>query len=129
MTLDGKVIARPVIDESTGEIIADVNSELSTAVLDKAKEAGISEISVIFFDGLAVGPYLRNTLLVDKVNTKEESLHRDLQASSPRRAAHDRCGYSLLQALILRSRNLRFVGSWSLEDQSPLQHFVRRNTG
>lgn len=72
--LDGKVIARPVIDESTGEIIADVNSELSVNVLDKAREAGITEITVIFFDGLAIGPYLRNTLLVDKVNTKEESL-------------------------------------------------------
>src|SRR5580692_12204273 len=42
--LDGKVIAKPVIDESTGEIIADVNSELSVAVLDKAREAGISEL-------------------------------------------------------------------------------------
>ncbi len=72
--LEGKVIARPVIDESTGEIIADVNSELSINILDKAREAGINEISVIFFDGLAVGPFLRNTLLVDKVNTKEESL-------------------------------------------------------
>jgi DNA-directed RNA polymerase subunit beta len=72
--LEGKVIAKPVIDESTGEIIADVNTELSTSILDKSREAGISELSVIFFDGLAVGPYLRNTLLVDKVNTKEESL-------------------------------------------------------
>ncbi len=72
--LEGKVIAKPVIDESTGEIIADVNTELSISILDKSREAGISELSVIFFDGLAVGPYLRNTLLVDKVNTKEESL-------------------------------------------------------
>lgn len=72
--LAGKVIARPVIDESTGEIIADVNSELSQDIIDKARDAGIAELSVIFFDGLAVGPYLRNTLLVDKVNTKDEAL-------------------------------------------------------
>ncbi|MBX7230873.1 MAG: DNA-directed RNA polymerase subunit beta [Bdellovibrionales bacterium] len=72
--LDGKVIAKPVIDETTGEIIADVNQELTVDVVDKAKSAGISQFSLIFFDGLAVGPYLRNTLLVDKVTTKEESL-------------------------------------------------------
>jgi DNA-directed RNA polymerase subunit beta len=72
--LDGKVIAKPVIDEATGEIIADVNSEINGSILDSAREAGISELSVIFFDGIAVGPYLRNTLLVDKVSTKEEAL-------------------------------------------------------
>ena len=72
--LEGRVLAKPLIDESTGEIIADVNSELSAAMMDQAKAAGINQLDVIFFDGLAVGPYLRNTLLVDKVGTKEESL-------------------------------------------------------
>lgn len=72
--LDGKVIARPVIDESTGEIIADVNQELTADIVDRAREAGLTEFHLIFFDGLAVGPFLRNTLLVDKVTTKEESL-------------------------------------------------------
>ena len=35
---------------------------------------GIDRFFMIFFDGLTVGPYLRNTLLVDKVNNKDESL-------------------------------------------------------
>ncbi len=72
--LEGKVLAKPLIDESTGEIIADANSELSVDIINRSVEAGIHEFKVIFFDGLAVGPYLRNTLLVDKVTTKEESL-------------------------------------------------------
>jgi len=72
--LEGKVIARPLIDESTGEIIADANAELSKDILERASAAGITELSLIFFDGLSVGPYLRNTLLVDKVGTAEESL-------------------------------------------------------
>lgn len=72
--LDGKVIAKPLIDESTGEIIADANSEVSKDVLDKAIEAGITDFHLIFFDGLSVGPYLRNTLLVDKVGTADEAL-------------------------------------------------------
>ncbi len=72
--LEAKVLAKPLIDEETGEIIADSNSEMSNSILDRAIAAGIKEFSVIFFDGLAVGPYLRNTLLIDKVSTKEESL-------------------------------------------------------
>lgn len=72
--LEGKIIARPLIDESTGEIIADANAEVSKDILEKATAAGITQFSLIFFDGLSVGPYLRNTLLVDKVGTGEESL-------------------------------------------------------
>jgi DNA-directed RNA polymerase subunit beta len=72
--LSGKVVAVPLIDESTGEIIADVNQELTPEIIDGAIAAGIREIKLIFFDGLSVGPYLRNTLLVDKVSTQEESL-------------------------------------------------------
>ncbi|MCB0419477.1 MAG: DNA-directed RNA polymerase subunit beta [Bdellovibrionales bacterium] len=72
--LVGKVVAKPLIDESTGEIIADCNAELTLEMIDAAIGAGISEFNLIFFDGLAVGPFLRNTLLVDKVFSKEESL-------------------------------------------------------
>ena len=72
--LDGKVLAKPLIDESTGEIIADANNELSASLIKKAIGAGITDFKLIFFDGLTVGPFLRNTLLVDKINNKEEAL-------------------------------------------------------
>ncbi len=74
LDLDGKVIAKPLIDESTGEIIADANAEMSIDILNRSMAAGISEFHLIFFDGLSLGPYLRNTLLIDKVGTSEEAL-------------------------------------------------------
>ena len=74
LDLEAKVIAKPLIDESTGEIIADANAEMSADILTRSMAAGISEFHLIFFDGLSVGPYLRNTLLVDKVGTSEEAL-------------------------------------------------------
>lgn len=72
--LAGKVLAKPLIDMTTGEIIADVNQEVSAELLEIASNAGIKEFSLIFFDGLSVGPYLRNTLLIDKVNSSEEAV-------------------------------------------------------
>ena len=68
--LIGKVIGMPIIDETTGEIVADANSEVTIEVLEQLTEAGIDKLDLIFFDGLTVGPYLRNTLLIDKVSTK-----------------------------------------------------------
>lgn len=72
--LVGKVIGKPIVDKNTGEVIADVNSELTKDTVLAAVKAGIKELKLIFFDGLSVGPYLRNTLLVDKINSVEESL-------------------------------------------------------
>lgn len=84
--LEGKVVAKPIIDESTGEILADANAEMNQETLEKAIEAGIYKFQLIFFDGLAVGPHLRNTMLVDKVSSKEEALievYRRLRPGEP----------------------------------------------
>jgi DNA-directed RNA polymerase subunit beta len=81
--LEGKVLAKPLVDESTGEIIADANQELDKAHILRAIEAGIDRFQLIFFDGLTVGPFLRNTLLVDKVNSKEEALLKIYQHLRP----------------------------------------------
>ncbi len=70
----GKAVAKPILDLTTGEVLADTNSELTSETMDQALQAGVTEFRVIFFDGLSVGPYLRNTLLVDKVTTQEEAL-------------------------------------------------------
>ena len=49
-------------------------------------EKGVAEFPILFIDGLNVGPYLRDTLLVDKVETEEESLleiYRRLRPGDP----------------------------------------------
>lgn len=81
--LTGKVLAKPLIDEETGEIIADSNTELDVTVINRGLDAGITQFHMIFFDGLTVGPFLRNTLLVDKVASKEESLLKIYQHLRP----------------------------------------------
>ncbi|KPK54403.1 MAG: DNA-directed RNA polymerase subunit beta [Myxococcales bacterium SG8_38_1] len=82
----GKVAAEDVIDEDTGEILLAVNEEVTEARIDALREAGINEFKVLFIDGLNVGSYLRDTLLVDKVQSQDEGIleiYRRLRPGDP----------------------------------------------
>src|SRR5215213_8705729 len=72
--LAGKVSARDVIDDSTGEVLLQCNEELNEAKLDELRERGVERVEVLFIDNLNVGPYLRNTLLIDKLQGPDEAV-------------------------------------------------------
>jgi DNA-directed RNA polymerase subunit beta len=82
----GKVAAEDVVDEETGEILLAVNEEVTEARIDSLREAGVNEFKVLFIDGLNVGSYLRDTLLVDKVQSQDEGIleiYRRLRPGDP----------------------------------------------
>ncbi len=72
--LVGKVSAKDVIDESTGEVLLQCNEELSEEKLDELRDRGVEKVEVLFIDNLNVGPYLRNTLLSDKLQGPDEAV-------------------------------------------------------
>ena len=72
--LNGAVVAKPIFDAQTGEIIADTNQHMTEDIFQQARKKGISDFQLVFFDGLAVDPYLSNTLLIDKVSDQSEAL-------------------------------------------------------
>ncbi|MGV3621341.1 MAG: DNA-directed RNA polymerase subunit beta, partial [Archangium sp.] len=69
-----KVSAFDVVDESTGEVIIECNEELTQGSVEELLKRGHKEIKVLFIDNLNVGPYLRDTLLMDKIETPEEAV-------------------------------------------------------
>jgi DNA-directed RNA polymerase subunit beta len=84
--LIGKVSAADVIDKETGEVLLEVNEEVTEITLDRLRQAGIGEFKVLFIDGLNVGPYLRDTLIADKVKTTEDAImeiYRRLRPGDP----------------------------------------------
>ena len=84
--LVGKVSARDVIDESTGEVLLQCNEELTEGKVDELRDRGVAEFDVLFIDGLNVGPYLRNTLIADKLQGPEEAImeiYRRLRPGDP----------------------------------------------
>ena len=72
--LYGKFLARPAVDQESGEVIADAGAELNEELLNKIKEAKITSLEILFIDGVNVGPYIRNTLEIDKNHCREEAL-------------------------------------------------------
>ncbi len=84
--LVGKVAAHDVVDKETGEVVLEVNEEVTEAKLEKLREASIEEFKILFIDGLNVGSYLRDTLLAEKVKTTEDAImeiYRRLRPGDP----------------------------------------------
>jgi DNA-directed RNA polymerase subunit beta len=84
--LVGKVSAHDVIDETTGEVLLQCNEELTEAKLDELREHGIASFKILFIDNLNVGPYLRDTLIADKLQGPDEAImeiYRRLRPGDP----------------------------------------------
>ena len=84
--LAGKISSYDVVDMNTGEIIVECNEEITAAHLKEIEARGIEEVEVLYIDGKFVGSFLRDTLLVDKITTKEEAIieiYRRLRPGDP----------------------------------------------
>ncbi|RDV37940.1 DNA-directed RNA polymerase subunit beta [Bradymonadaceae bacterium TMQ3] len=79
----GKVAAEDIFDMETGEILVECNEELTEAKLEELLTRGIESINVLFIDNVNVGPYLRNTLLVDKITNAEDAILEIYQRLRP----------------------------------------------
>ena len=70
----GKFVAKDMINESTGAIYVEAGEELGEDDIDALAAAGFDEIEVLDIDEASVGPYIRNTLKVDKVECHDGAL-------------------------------------------------------
>ncbi len=72
--LIGRYVAVDLINEETGEVYLDAGNEITADNLEELENAGVVEISTLAIDHINVGPYIRNTLAVDKNTCREEAL-------------------------------------------------------
>lgn len=72
--LIGKFIAQDVVNADSGEIYAEAGDELTVAAIAMLEELGFKEIPALDIDFINVGPYIRNTLIADKSQNKEDAL-------------------------------------------------------
>ena len=82
----GRIAAHDIVDPQTKEVIVECNHPITQEKLDLIREKGIHQIEVLFIDESTVGPYLRNTLLQDRINSPQDAIleiYRRLRPGDP----------------------------------------------
>src|SRR6201999_3486523 len=69
----GRYVAEDLVNMETGEIFAEAGEELAEARLAALEEAGITSLPTLAVDQ-SNGPWIRNTLAVDKNTNRDEAL-------------------------------------------------------
>lgn len=72
--LAGSYLAADIFDMETGQVLFEAGHEIEAGDFDKFEKAGVKELRLLGIDHLNVGPYIRNTLIADKCDTREEAL-------------------------------------------------------
>ncbi|MBA2654040.1 MAG: DNA-directed RNA polymerase subunit beta [Gammaproteobacteria bacterium] len=70
----GKVIAKPVVDKETGDIIANANDEITNELLNTFNKAGVKSFETLYTNDLDRGPYISDTLRIDPTVNPLEAL-------------------------------------------------------
>jgi DNA-directed RNA polymerase subunit beta len=72
--LYGSYLAEDVVNYATGEIYLEAGDEIDEKTLKVLLEAGQEEIRILDIDHVNVGGYIRNTLAVDKNESRQDAL-------------------------------------------------------
>ncbi len=81
-----RVFAAPVLHPENGVIIARANDIVTEDLLKLISKSGIEEFELLYIDNITSSDSVRKTLLMDKVETKEEALieiYRRLRPGNP----------------------------------------------
>ncbi|MAJ81975.1 MAG: DNA-directed RNA polymerase subunit beta [Legionellales bacterium] len=69
-----KIIAKPIIDQSTGEILIESNTVIDQDVLEKILEIKLDTVTVLNIDQLNHGSYIADTLRADSTQNNGEAV-------------------------------------------------------
>ena len=84
--LVGQVLAKDVVDTETGELIAEANSEITEALLEKLVAAGDMQLETLYTNDLDRGSYIADTLRSDNTNSPLEAqieIYRMMRPGEP----------------------------------------------
>ncbi|MBF8268830.1 MAG: DNA-directed RNA polymerase subunit beta [Gammaproteobacteria bacterium] len=82
----GKVVAKALIDTSTGELVADANEEITSELLEKLQELTSLELETLYTNDLDRGAYISETLRIDTTANQLEAqieIYRMMRPGEP----------------------------------------------
>ncbi len=81
-----KVFAKTIVDPESGETIVACNQVFTQEIFQALLDAGINEFELLLIDGVTSSDSIHKTLILDKVETKEDALieiYRRLRPGNP----------------------------------------------
>ena len=79
----GRYSAFDLINETTGEIYIEAGDELTAENLAKIDASGQAAIELLDIDHVNIGPWMRNTLMADKVEERDHALSEIYRVMRP----------------------------------------------
>ncbi|NQT56564.1 MAG: DNA-directed RNA polymerase subunit beta, partial [Desulfobacteraceae bacterium] len=84
--VEGRVIVNDLVDPQTGEVLVSGNETLTSEILKVIQEKGPAEIECLVLDKQGVSASIRDTMLLDKIDSTDEGIldiYRKMRPSSP----------------------------------------------
>ncbi|MEO1899637.1 MAG: DNA-directed RNA polymerase subunit beta, partial [Methylococcales bacterium] len=72
--LHGKILAHNIVDEATGELIANTNDELTEELIQVLIDAGVKDFNVLYVNEIGKGAYMSNAMRLDSTTNRLEGL-------------------------------------------------------
>ena len=72
--LYGQVIAKDILDKTTGEIVLEANTVIDEESLPVLEELNLTEIETLYINDIESGPYIADTLRADSTTNEVEAL-------------------------------------------------------
>jgi len=119
--LIGKFIASDL--EVNSDLLLSVGDELTLEIIEQIEKAKIKSIDVLDINSYNTGPYIRNTLKIDKSTTKEEALIDIFRIVRPGEPTTYEAAEALFQSLFFDSNryDLSVVGRIKLNAKMGLK--------
>ena len=72
--LIGKVLAKDIFNQESGEVLIPANTEIDLAVIEVLRESKVEELHCLYINELDKGPYISTTLRADPTSNRLEAL-------------------------------------------------------
>jgi DNA-directed RNA polymerase subunit beta len=82
----GRTLAKGIVDEETGEVIAEANVVITQPLLDKLRDVGAVAFDIIYTNDYDRGPFISDTLRLDQTRTQLEAqveIYRVMRPGEP----------------------------------------------
>ena len=99
----GHVIYNDIVDQDTGEIIANANDEITAEVYEALLKYRVSEIKTLYTNDLDHGPFISDTLRIDPAKNAQEAQVEIYRMMRPGEPPTKDAAQALLQNLFFSS--------------------------